>query len=86
MSEKFGFWILGILSVAFFAWAGVVYQAVSKVERLTDFVDRHEARPWHEEAGHLIRLQNAQYDDMKADLARLELKVDAILNNTAETD
>ena len=70
---KFIYWLLGAVAAGFLAWSFAVWRAVASVEVLANQVikieatlESHRERPWHNEAGHLIRLQATQLDRLEA--------------------
>ena len=60
-------WLVSALTLAFVAWAGVVWVGVSDIRVLSRVIEdtdeelsEHKETPWHDEAGHLIRLSEVQ--------------------------
>jgi hypothetical protein len=58
-------WLLGIVAAGFLSWSFAVFKATYSIELLADKMiaieqelDKHQDRPWHNEAGHMIRLQS----------------------------
>lgn len=84
--------LLGLLTTAFIAWAGVIWSAwedvsdtlfeihsaveVTAVElkNLAKQVERHESRPWHDEAGAMHSQARREMDVMRQRLNQVESK------------
>jgi hypothetical protein len=93
MNGRLASWLASLVAVGFFAWAGVVWTAVSRLDILASNITimaerqkRHEVRGWHEEAGVLIQLQAGKLNRIEIDINRLEQKVDQLLNTKKRVD
>lgn len=65
-------WMMGIVAAGFLSWSFAVFKATYSIELLADKMlaveeelDKHRDRPWHSEAGHMIRLQSDTIDRME---------------------
>ena len=78
LPQKMTYWLLGLVAAGFLGWSFQVSRAVSAVEILSEKMlsverdlEQHEDRPWHNEAGHMIRLQAEQLSRLEAILKQL---------------